>query len=231
MRGPYPLGQVPDDVLHRIGVQIVHRLAVGHRDITGDDFDGIFAEAVGGTHRARPYGIADVIVDGTGWSLKTIHATRPFAQKKVRLISGRNSPVFSLGIENPHADPVVTGRAAIAVWNRRVDAAMLEVEELRIVVLVRNMANREFTLFEEEPHRFAPDNYVWAFNRRGNLEGKEISSGVHRFTWQPHGSQFTVIRDVPGSARKFSIGPNVPIIEPTAVLRAINYNPDWIAIH
>lgn len=231
MRGPYPLGQVPVAVIQGIGEQIVHRLAVGHHDISGDDFGTIFANAVGGVHLAKPVGLADVILDGSGWSLKTIQSAQPFTHEKARLISGRNSPDFSLGIENPHENPVATGRAVIAIWNRRVDAAMLEVEELRIVVLVRNMANREFTLFEEEPHRFAPGNYVWAFNRRGNLEGKEISSGVHRFTWQPHGSQFTVIRDVPGSARKFSIGPNVPIIEPTEVLRAINYNPDWIAIH
>lgn len=231
MRGPYPLGQVPDEVLHSVGKQIVHRLAVGHGDIIGDDFGTIFARAIGGIHRAKPLGLADVILDGSAWSLKTVQSSRPFAQKKVRLISGRNSPDFSLGIENPHEDPVTTGRAVIAIWNRRIDAAMLEVEDLRVVVLVRNMANREFTLFEEEPRRFAPDDYAWAFNKRGNLEGKESSSGVHRFTWQPHGSQFTVIRDVPGSARKFSIGPNVPIVEESAVLRAIKFAPDWVAIH
>ena len=41
--GPYPLGEIPDAVLVRIGKQVVHRLAVGLGDITGDDFGTIFA--------------------------------------------------------------------------------------------------------------------------------------------------------------------------------------------
>ena len=231
MRGPYSLGEVSDEALHSVGEQIVHRLAVGHRDISGDDFGTIFAKAVGGAHRAAPHGLADVVMDGSGWSLKTVMASRPFAQQKVRLISGRNSPDFSLGIENPHEDPVATGRAVIAIWNGRIDTSMLEVEDLRVVVLVRNMASREFTLFEEELHRFVPSDYLWAFNRNGNLEGRESSTGTHRFTWQPHGSQFTIIRDVPGSARKFSIGPNVPIVEESAVLREIKFERNWVSIH
>ena len=39
--GPYPLGQFPDAVLRSIGKQIIHRLALGHSDITGDDFHSI----------------------------------------------------------------------------------------------------------------------------------------------------------------------------------------------
>mgnify|MGYP001565882649 CR=1 FL=1 len=41
--GPYPLGEFPDSLAIEIGKRIVHRLAVGHADITGDDFGGIFA--------------------------------------------------------------------------------------------------------------------------------------------------------------------------------------------
>jgi hypothetical protein len=41
-------------------MRIVHRLAVGHADITGDDFGGIFASAINGVHRGKPLGIADV---------------------------------------------------------------------------------------------------------------------------------------------------------------------------
>ena len=231
MRGPYPLGEVPDEVLHSVSEQIVHRVAVGHGDISGKDFGTIFAKAVGGDPLPTPLGLANVVMDGSAWSLKTVKASRPFTQKKVRLISARNSPDFSLGIENPHEDPVVTGRAAITIWNGRIDTSMLEVEDLRVVVLVRNMANREFTLFEEELHRFVPSDYLWAFNRNGNLEGRESSTGTHRFTWQPHGSQFTVIRDVPGSARRFSIGPNVQVLEPAAILSVLGFKRDWVAIH
>jgi hypothetical protein len=44
--GPYPLGEFPASVAVEMGRHIVHRLAVGHADITGDDFGGIFAAAI-----------------------------------------------------------------------------------------------------------------------------------------------------------------------------------------
>lgn len=227
---PYPLGQIPDDVLVSIGKQIVHRLAVGLGDITGDDFGTIFAKAVRGVHRTRPIGLSDVEWNGTAWSAKTVKVPKPFTQTAVRLISGRNSPVYSLGIENPHVNPEATGRAVLAVWNARVNEGKGEHDDLRIIVMVRNIQVREFTLFEEEAQRFAPGDYVWQFNDRGNLEGYDRITGVHRFTWQPHGSQFTIIRDIPGSARRFSIVPNVPIVDPASVLAWARYRDDWIDI-
>ena len=230
-RGPYPLGQIPDPVLVEIGKQVVHRLAIGLGDITGDDFGTIFAKAIGGVHRPSPLGIADVLWDGCAWSVKTVKESQPFTQTKVRLISGRNSPDYSLGISDPHVDPSETGRAVLSIWNARVNEAMGEFEDLRIAVLVRNIAAREFVLFEEEAQRFTPDDYEWTFNRRNNLEGRDKISGMHRFTWQPHGSQFTVIRELPGSSRHFSIGPNVPLVDPTAILSHVNFQETWIRIH
>ena len=49
--GLYPLGQLPDNILYEIARQLVHRLAIGQGDITGDDFGTIFAKAVGGIHK------------------------------------------------------------------------------------------------------------------------------------------------------------------------------------
>ena len=54
---------------------------------------------------------------------------------------------------------------------------------------------------------------------------------MHRFTWQPHGSQFTIIRDVPGSARKFSIDRNVPLVSPNAILASIQFEESWVNIN
>ena len=221
---------MPDGMLVAIGKQIVHRLAVGLGDITGDDFGSIFANAVGGVHRTRPLGLADVEWNGCAWSVKTVKAPQPFTQGTVRLISGRNSPDYSLGIENPHVNPDATGRAVLAVWNGRVNQGMGEHEDLRIAVLVRNIAVREFTLFEEEAQRFSPDDYTWQFNKNNNLEGYDKVTGAHRFTWQPHGSQFTILRDVPGSARHFNIGPNVPIVDPAAILASVRFRDSWIQI-
>ena len=229
--GPYPLGEVPDPVLVEIGKQVVHRLAIGLGDITGDDFGTIFAKAISGEHRPRPLGIADVIWDDCAWSVKTVQANEPFKQRSVRLISGRNSPDYSLGISDPHVDPSATGRAVLSIWNARVDEAMDEFEDLRIAVLVRNIAAREFVLFEEESRRFTPGDYEWTFNRRNNLEGRDKVFGAHRFTWQPHGSQFTIIRDVPGSSRRFRVGPNVPLVDPDAILSAVGYSDEWIRVH
>ena len=201
------------------------------RDLTGDDWGTIFADAIGGDHRSSPLGVADVVWNGCAWSVKTVKLQTPFRAKRVRLISGRNSPAYSLGIENPHENPEATGRAVIAVWNARVNEALGEYEDLRIVVLIRNWQAREFVLFEGEAQRFIPDDYSWSFNRRQNLEGRDKATGEHRFTWQPHGSQFTVIRDVPASSRRFSIGPNGGIVPVDTVLSYVKYRPDWIDIH
>jgi hypothetical protein len=225
------LGQFPDAVLLEIGKQLVHRLAVGHADITGDDFGTIFAKAIGGEHRGKPLGIADVVLNGGAWSIKTVSGPHPFKHRQARLISGRNSPDYSLGIADPHANPENTGRAVLSIWNARVNEALAHFNELRIVVMVRNMVTREFLIFEEEALRFTPDDYTWAFNTRDNLEGRNRTDGTHQFTWQPHGSQFTILRDVPASARRFSIGPNVPIVDPDTLLAAVGFRPDWIRFH
>jgi hypothetical protein len=151
--------------------------------------------------------------------------------KKVRLISGRNSPDYSVGISDPRANPSITGQAVLTIWNERVNQAMDEYEDLRIAVLVRNIAAKEFVVFEEVAQRFTPDDFEWAFNRNENLEGKDKVTGRHCFTWQPHGSQFTIIRMVPGSARQFSIGPNVPQVEPEDILNHIQFQESWVRIH
>lgn len=210
----------------------MHRLAVGHGDLVGDDVATMFAEALkGGIHRPKPLGVADVEWNSCAWSVKTVKAPRPFRQKQVRLISGRCSPDYSLGITDPHKDLNATGKAVLSIWNARVDEALGEYDDLRTVVLVRNIQAREFVLFEEETHRFVPDDFHWQYNERNNLEGFDTTSGEHRFTWQFHGSQFTIIRPVPGSARRFSILPNVPMLEVNAVLEQVGFKLDWIEVH
>ncbi|MBN2570245.1 MAG: hypothetical protein JXB42_12520 [Deltaproteobacteria bacterium] len=230
LHSSWPLGQFSQNVITEIGKQLVHRLAVGHSDITGDDFGTIFAKAVGGIHRESPLGIADVLLNGNAWSVKTVKANRPFNQNTVRLISGRNSPDYSLGIENLHKDIQATGKAVLAIWNARVNESLGEHDDLRIAVLIRNLESKEFVIFEEDANRYAADDYRWSMNNNGNLEGHEKVTGEHKFTWQFHGSQFTIIRNVPGSAAKFIINRNVPLIEPVHVLRLVRFEDDWIEI-
>ena len=227
----YPLGRIPDRVLRELGKQIVHRLGIGHGDISGEDAGTVFADAVGGLHRSKPIGLSDVELNGTAWSVKTVKVDRPFDARRVRLISGRNSPDYSFGISNPRANAEHTGRAVLSIWNKRVNEGMDEHADLRIAVLVRDMARREFVLFEEPAMRFVPDNYGWQFNKNGNMEGFNRDTGEHCFTWQPHGGQFTILRTVPASARRFSIGPRVPLVEVHQVLAYVGYREDWIQIH
>jgi len=101
---PYPLGEFSDYVVSGIGKLIVHRIAIGHADIGGDDFAGIFAKAISGEHRNKPLGVTDVIWNGCSWSVKTVKKPKPFNQQKIRLITGRNSPDYSYGINNPRED-------------------------------------------------------------------------------------------------------------------------------
>ena len=226
----YPLGEVPNDVLVEIAKQFVHRIAIGHADITGDDFGTIFANAIDGMHRESPLGIADVPKENCAWSVKTIKSKKPFNEKRARLISGRNSPDYSMGISDPRENATATGRAVLSIWNARVNEALDEFDDLRVIVCVRNFATRQFMIFEEEATRFSHADYRWEFNKRGNLEGYDIAHGGHVFTWQPHGSQFTIIRKVPAHARRFSINQSIPLIQMEHILNLTRFDVTWVTI-
>ena len=228
--GPWQIGQIPERVIYAIGRQLVHRLAYGRMDISGDDFGDIFAAAIDGAHHSSPLGMVDVLFGGVGWSVKTVKSAKPQTQRQVRLISGRNSPDFSSGIKNPHADLQATGQAVLAVWNSRLNAARKEQNDVCVAVLIRNMQTQCFTLFEEEITRYVAADYEWRKNERGNLQGHRKTDGKHCFTWQFHGSQFTIFRAVPGSATHFKINCIVPRIEPSHIESLIRYNDGWIEI-
>ncbi len=226
--GPYPLGEFPASLATQIGRHIVHRLAVGNANITGDDFGGIFASAISGTHRQSPLGIADVTWNGCAWSVKTVQAAHPFTQKLIRVISGRNSPVYSSGISDPYADIQATGAAVLDVWNARLNESLNDHDDLRIFIMIRNMSTLEFTLMELEAVRYVASEYIWRRNKQGNLEGFDVEGGAHRFTWQPHGSQFTVLHRVPASAYRFRITRTPGTIEERQVLSLIGFDESWI---
>jgi len=234
-RGPWPVGALPDDVVIALGREIVHWRAVGNPDLSGNKFGDMFAEAVGGKHLATPLGLGDVVSNGTAWSLKTVKKPVPRRCAIERFVSGRNSPDYSLGITDPREDPEATGQAVLAVWNNRLNASLDRFNELRLACLIRDHELRDFCLFEQPLTVFPVDDYTWRFEKRmknanENLQGYEKATGEHRFTWQPHGGQFTVKRPVPGSARYFRIAKAVPLHSKDAVLEWIGFRPDWIEI-
>jgi len=229
-QGPWPVGQLPDGILYEIGKCLVHCYAIGRNNISGDDFGDMFAAAIKGTHYDSPIGLTDVSLNDSGWSVKTVQSGKPFKQSKVRLISGRNSPDYSFGISNPRVDIQKTGDAVLSIWNSRLSASRCTHADMRVLVLIRNMESKEFVLFEDEARQYVPGDYTWQLNKNCNIEGHRMSDDRHCFTWQFHGCQFTIVRDIPGSARCFRVKKNVPFVSKKAILQTINYQKDWIQL-
>lgn len=226
---PYGLNEIPNDVITRLGGNIIYHIHTGRKDITGDDFGDAFAYAVGGNHLASPVGIADVVLNKMAWSAKTVKVRSPFEQDRVRLISGRCSPDYSYGITDPHEDIQRTGTAVLNIWNERINIAQELYSPLRTVVLLRSYDLLSFVIFEEENHRYRVSDYEWRVNQNGNLVGKNIETGEDCFVWQPHGSQFTILTKVPLHARMFKLR-KPPIITQEEALNNINFDSSWVEI-
>lgn len=229
-REPYPINEIPESVIKLLGKRLVYMLCVGYKDLTGDEWGNVFAECIGGEHLQSPVGIADVVYGKMAWSMKTVKSTNPHRNEaSVRLISGRCSPDYSYGITDPHEDIEKTGRAVLNIWNERVNIAQDYYNPLRTSVLVRSNDLLTFSLFEEENHRYVTNQYRWEENRNGNLIGIDVETNETCFTWQPHGSQFTIHTRVPRNAMKFKIK-QPPKLNVEETLKQINYSDDWVEI-
>lgn len=174
-------------------------------------------------------GVADVSREGHAWPAKTVKGQRSDPRKgTARLISGRNNPGCSIGLEEPLKNPQATGRAVIEILNTRIDHALEEFTDLRLLVFVRDMANLRFCIFEKELARFSADGFQWELNKRSNLVGRD-PEGIHRLTWQRHGSQLTVLHAIPDTARVFTVRRPRPV-DRDAILASVGYAEDWVSI-
>ena len=226
---PYPINEIPEKVITKIGGHLVYLLYTGRRDISGSDWGDAFADAIGGKHLDSPVGIADVALERMAWSMKTVKNANPFTAKTVRLISGRCSPDYSYGISDPHKDIQQTGRAVLGIWNERINIAQDNYNAVRSMILIRSTDMLSYTLFEEENRRFRTNDYIWEVNANGNLIGKNMETGEIKFTWQPHGAQFTIHTKVPVNATKFCIK-QPPRLDKDDILRSINFDKTWVEI-
>ena len=84
-------------------------------------------------------------------------------------------------------------------------------------------------VFEFDTVRYDPELYRFEWNSRGNLEGYEKSSGQHKFTWQPSGSQFTIIENVPEERLHIEIKSPEPL-DKEEVLEAVHFDDSWYRI-
>ena len=227
---PYPLAQIPDRVVFEVSKSIVYSYAVGRNDISGDDWSDMFAAAIGAEHLKSPLGVTDVTLGGAAWSAKTVKSSNVSGQKTVRLISGRNAVELSYQNQNPRADPELAGKQVLGIWNARMEQARTQYSNLRTVVLVRDMSNFRFKMFELEPQLYDPSQYAWTINGRGNLEGRlRNDPKTHVFTWQPGGSQFTIFAEVPSSGRTFDLRKPTQL-DAEAHLRSVGYSDSWVTL-
>ncbi|MBI3194170.1 MAG: hypothetical protein HYZ34_06860 [Ignavibacteriae bacterium] len=228
---PFPLNEFPKEFPFTLGKELVYLLASkGKPILEGPEWEAIFANCIGAEWKPSNVGLDDVILGNTAWGAKTVKTIHPSTQKKVRLISGRNSPVYSFGDKiDTKADPNIVGKSVLEIWNGRVSAIREKFANLRTVVLIKSNDLTEVVVFEFNTIRYDPELFVWKWNERVNLEGIEKSTEEHRFTWQPHGSQFTIIENVPN--KSFVIRIKQPkVLNKEKVLTALGFDKSWITV-
>lgn len=225
---PYPIGQLPQEYLISICKSIVYHMALGEKDISGEKWEDIFAKGINGTNLSRPLGLADVVKDKFAWSVKTVKSQTPHTINKVRIISGRNNVTYSYGIENPLENIETTGEAVLSIFNERLKTAKSEYKDITHSVLVRSNDLSSFTYFEKVADIIDPKRIIWSKNKNGNLEGYDESHN-HIYTWQPDGSQFTIIYEIPDNALRFNLK-KPGELDFDSVIESIGFSSDWISI-
>lgn len=228
---PYPLGQFPKKFVQNVGKQIIYdRTFFGPKfDISGERWEKLFASAIGADHTPSNVGLDDVQLGAFAWGAKTVKNSNPCKVQKVRLISGRNSPQYSFDEKNLDAPANELGTMVLEIWNERVSSVKNQFAQVRTVVLVKQIQKLQFSVFEFETIRYDSTQYAWTKNKRGNLEGRRKDCNEHCFTWQPHGSQFTIIENIPPNRVCFELK-SPPTLDSETVLAGIGFDSSWITI-
>lgn len=228
----YPLNSFPANFPYTLGREIVYLLATkGKGVLEGSEWEEIFATCIGADWKPSNVGLDDVILGNTAWGAKTVKATRPSSQRKVRLISGRNSPIYSFGEKrvDRSADPNLIGGLVLDIWNERVSSIREKFKHLRTVVLIKSDSLSEVVVFEFETIRYDLELFRWEWNKNNNLVGYDRSTNQHRFTWQPHGSQFTIIEDVPEKSLIIKVK-QPRQLDKTHVLDTLGFDNSWVTV-
>lgn len=131
--------------------------------------------------------------------------------------------------EVSECNPNELGEKILAIWNERVAAVRKFLKHVRTIVLVKSNDLLELAVFEFDTTIYPADQFMWKWNERNNLEGYEKPSNLHKFTWQPHGSQFTIIENVPKDRLALRIK-QPPKLDSNAILKALKFNSSWIEI-
>ncbi len=227
---PYPLNRFPNTLACDLAREIVYLLATRMvPSLEGSDWEQIFSRLINGRWKPSNVGLDDIVLEQTAWSAKTVKNASPAKAKKVRLISGRNSPSFSFGQDAIFShDTNAIGAMVLSIWNERVSAIRSKYHHLRTTVLIKSEDLLELALFEHDTLLYDPNAFRWQWNQNKNLIGID-SEGEHKFTWQPHGSQFTIIEHVPDD--RLAIVIQQPgRLSKEAVLNELGFTYDWVKI-
>jgi len=228
---PFPLNEFPKDFPFLLGKELIYLLASkGKPELEGSEWESIFALCIGADWKPSNVGLDDVVLGNTAWGAKTVKATKPSSQRKVRLISGRNSPNYSFGERSDQkSDPFLIGKLVLEIWNERVSAIREKYKHLRTIVLIKASNLLEVLVFEFDTIRYDYELYNWEWNKGNNLIGTHKKSGEHCFTWQPHGSQFTIIEDVPEKGLVIKIK-QPKTLDKDQILTALGYDKSWVTV-
>lgn len=230
---PYAINRFPAKFIERFAEEVVYMLSTKEAmSLEGDEWEQIFAYCVGAKWKPSNVGLDDVVLDNCCWSAKTVKSSRANIgeQTEVRLISGRNSPTYSFGEDKIiEADPNHIGRLVLDIWNERVSGIRQYFKFARTVVLVKGNDYSEYLIFETETIRYDPELYTFEWNKRGNLEGYTKATHRHAFTWQPHGSQFTIVEEIPADRLHIRIRKPDKLNKKT-VLETLGFDDKWYSL-
>ncbi len=227
----FPLNEFPKEFPFKLGKELIYLLASkGKPELEGSEWENIFANCIGAEWKPSNVGLDDVLMGNTAWGAKTVKATKPSTQKKVRLISGRNSPNYSFGERSDQkADPTLIGKLVLEIWNERVSAIREKHKHVRTVVLLKSNDLSEVVVFEFETVRYDYELYNWEWNKNNNLVGTHKKTGEHTFTWQPHGSQFTITEEVPEKSLVIKIK-QPKTLNKDQILKALGFDKSWVTV-
>lgn len=230
---PYRLNEFSTEFPYILGREIVYLLASKGRSVLeGAEWEEIFANCIGANWKPSNVGLDDVVLGNTAWGAKTVKSgVKDFRNlNKVRLISGRNSIVYSYGgTIDTSADPNEVGEQVLEIWNERVSSIREKFKHLRTVVLVKSDDLTQVAVFEFETVRYDAELYSFSWNKNGNLEGFRVGAKDKVFVWQPHGSQFTIIEEVPSSSLVLKLKPP-KALDKDKVLEAIGFDKTWVTV-
>lgn len=232
-KAPYEINCFPKKFIRTFAEDVICMMATkSSMSLEGDEWERIFADCIGAEWKPSNVGLDDVQLLNCCWSAKTVKASSKDLshQKQVRLISRRNSPTYSFGVDKiTEADPNYIGKLVLEIWNERVSAIRQIFKFARTVVLIKGQDYSEYIIFEDDTVRYEADLYYFKWNARGNLEGYAKSDNSHKFTWQPHGSQFTIVEDVPDDRLHIKLSKPEKFSK-DQILKLLSFDDSWYSV-